>query len=305
MGVDQLIGLLVTVTLIEMMFAVGLGVRLADVVLATSDTRLIARAVLVNDAAVPLAAVFLLLAVNADPPVAAGILILAVCPGAPYGPPLTALAGGNTAVSVGLMVILAGSSVLVAPLLLAVLLPFVTGRSGLQVDPLSLVGAILTTQLFPLCVGLAVNHWRPDQAVRWLGPSVAVGKILNAITLVVILASQFPRLLDVGPGGVLGMMILLGLSLGAGWSSGGQDDENRRAVALTTAIRNVGLGLEITVATFPGTSAVTAVLVYGLVQLLGSLLVTLQWHRASRRERGAATIGRARAPGSAAERQRP
>ena len=40
----------------------------------------------------------------------------------------------------------------------------------------------------------------------------------------------------------MGMLILLGLSLGAGWSAGAQDDENRKAVALTTAIRNVGLG---------------------------------------------------------------
>lgn len=97
MNLNQLISLLVAVTLIEMMLATGLGVRLADVILATRDTRLIARMALVNYVAVPLAAILLLLAVDADPPVAAGILILAVCPGAPYGPPPTGLAGGKTA----------------------------------------------------------------------------------------------------------------------------------------------------------------------------------------------------------------
>ena len=83
----------------------------------------------------------------------------------------------------------------------------------------------------------------------------------------------------------MGMLIVLGLSLGAGWSAGGQDDENRKAVALTTAIRTIGHGLEITAGAFPGRSAVTAVLVYGLVQQLKSLLLALRWHRASSRAR--------------------
>jgi hypothetical protein len=61
--------------------------------------------------------------------VAAGFLILASCPGAPFGPPITAIARGNLAVSAALMVILAGSSVIAAPFLLRVLLPLVSGAS--------------------------------------------------------------------------------------------------------------------------------------------------------------------------------
>jgi bile acid:Na+ symporter, BASS family len=210
---------------------------------------------------------------------AAGILILAVCPGAPYAPPLTALARGGTATSVGLMVILAGSSVVIAPLLLFFLLPPTTGGAGLHVEPLRLLGAIMATQLLPLCCGLAVNHWRPDWAARWLAPATAIGKVLNTATLAVMLISQFPRLLDIKPGGILAMLILLGVSLGAGWSAGGRRDQDRRALALTTTIRNVGLGLVIASSTFAGTSAVATVMIYGLLQLLGSFLLALWWRR--------------------------
>jgi bile acid:Na+ symporter, BASS family len=212
--------------------------------------------------------------------VAAGILILAVCPGAPYGPPLTALARGTTATSVGLMVILAGSSVVLAPLLLSVLLPLTTGGADLHVDPLGMLAAIVVTQLLPLCGGLVVSHWRPALAARWLSPMIAISKILNAATLALILTFQFPQLLDVvHPGGIIGMLILLGVSLGAGWIAGGPGSSDRRAMALTTAIRNVGLGLVITAGAFAGTPAATAVLVYGLVQLLGSFLLALWWRR--------------------------
>jgi len=280
MSLDQVISLLVAVTLIEMSFATGLGVRLADVVGAAKDGQQLLGAGLANYVAVPAAAVTLILLVDADPLVAAGILILAVCPGAPYGPPLTALARGTTATSVGLMVILAGSSVVLAPLLLSVLLPLTTGGADLHVDPLGMLAATMVIQLLPLCCGLAVSHWRPALAERWRSPMIAISKILNAATLALILISQFPQLLDVvRPGGIIGMLILLGASLGAGWIAGGPGSGDRKAVALTTAIRNVGLGLVITAGAFAGTPAATAVLVYGLVQLLGSFLLALWWRR--------------------------
>jgi bile acid:Na+ symporter, BASS family len=280
MSLDQVISVLVSVTLIEMSFATGLGVRLADVVGAAKDGQQLLGAGLANYVAVPAAAVTLILLLDADPLLAAGILILAVCPGAPYGPPLTALARGATATSIGLMVLLAGSSVVLAPLLLSVLLPLTTGGADLQVSPLGMLAAIAVTQLLPLCGGLAISHWRTALAARWLSPMIAISKILNAATLVLILTAQFPQLLDVvRPGGILAMLILLGVSLGAGWIAGGRRSGNRKAVALTTAIRNVGLGLVITAGAFSGTPAATAVLVYGLVQLLGSFLLALWWRR--------------------------
>ncbi len=279
MSLDYMIGPLVAVTLIELMVTTGLGVRFADVMDAARNWRLVARAGLANYVGVPATAVLLLLLLDPDPMVSAGVLILAVCPGAPYGPPLTAIAGGTTAISVGLMVILAGSSVFVAPAVLSLLLHFTSDGGKLHVDAIGMLGLMLATQLLPLCCGLAVNQWRPDLAARWLRPAIAISKVLNAATLAVILASQFPRLLSVRFIGIVGMLVLLVVSLLIGWFSGGKRDKDRRAVALTTAIRNFGLGVEITAGAFAGTSAVTAVLAYGLVQLLGSFAMALWWRR--------------------------
>src|SRR5438105_1547955 len=122
---NQLINLLASITLLEMMVAIGLGVSIGDLLHVASDWRLVSKAVLASYVCVPAAAVGLLIAFQTDPIVAAGFLICAVCPGAPYSPPFTGMAKGNVSVSVGLMVILAGSSALAAPLLLQVLLPVV------------------------------------------------------------------------------------------------------------------------------------------------------------------------------------
>src|SRR5690348_16234129 len=116
MTVNQLINVLAWITLLEMMVTTGLGVSF-DVVRVVRMCP-VARALMANYVLVPASAIGLLLLINATPMVAAGVLIAAVCPGAPYGPPFTAMAKGNVVTSVGLMVILAGSSAIIAPLLL-------------------------------------------------------------------------------------------------------------------------------------------------------------------------------------------
>src|SRR5437899_898244 len=113
--INQLVNVLASITLFEMMVAIGLGVSVAEVPRVAADWRLVGKAAVASYLLVPAAAVGLLILFHADPFVAAGFLIAAVCPGAPYGPPFTGIAKGNVVVSVGLMVILAASSALAAP----------------------------------------------------------------------------------------------------------------------------------------------------------------------------------------------
>jgi BASS family bile acid:Na+ symporter len=50
-------------------------------------------------------------------------------------------------------------------------------------------------------------------------------------------------------------------------------------MALTTSLRNVGVGLVIAAGNFAGTAAVTAALAYGILEIVGSLLLALWWAR--------------------------
>jgi BASS family bile acid:Na+ symporter len=277
--IDRLINILVTITLVEMMIAIGLGVTFADLSAVVRNWRLAGRAALANYVGVPAMTVGLLLLIDPHPMVAAGFLILAVCPGAPYGPPLTAMAKGNIAVAVGLMVILAGSSALLAPLLLYGLLPLVSRDEPLTVDATRILSTLLATQLVPLCVGVAVRHWRPLLAERLQKPANLASKLLNLAAVASILAVQFNELAAIRPRGVLGMLALLAGSWAAGWLLGGQGVDARKAMTLTTSLRNVGVGLVIASGAFAGTPAVTAVLAFGLFAVVGSLLLALGWAR--------------------------
>jgi BASS family bile acid:Na+ symporter len=279
MTVDRLINVLVMVTLIEMMVAVGLNVTFVDLAGVSRNVGLLTRAALANYVCFPAATVALLLAYDANPMVAAGFLILAVCPGAPYGPPFAALARGNVAVAVGLMVILAGSSAIIAPILLYFLLPLVSGREPLAIDATRIVGTLLVTQLVPLCVGVALRQHRPALADRLRKPAQVASTVLNLLALGFILVTQFHLLTEIRLRGFAGILALLIASWVAGWLLGGPALDMRKTMTLTTSLRNVGVGLVIATGAFAGTPAVTATLAYGLFAVVGSLLLALGWAR--------------------------
>jgi BASS family bile acid:Na+ symporter len=280
MSLDRLINILVTITLIEMMVSIGLRVTFAEIAGVARNWQLIARAVSANYLFVPAVAIALLILFDASPMVAAAFLILAVCPGAPFGPPIAGIARANVPMAVGLMVILAGSSAIVSPLLLQMLLPWVAGGEAVRIDLVGMLVALLVTQLLPLLVGLLVKHRRPQLADRLLSPFELVGKVLNLGVAALILTSQFHMLTEIRVRGFAGMLILLAASLVIGWLAGGSGSDDRRTLALTTALRNVGLGLVIVTANFSGTPAVSAALAYGIVEVFGSLLVATWWGKA-------------------------
>jgi bile acid:Na+ symporter, BASS family len=279
MSIDRIVSVLVNVTLIQLMATIGLGVTAPQIAAVATNVRLVTAAAVANYVLVPLCAVALLLAFKSPPLVAAGFLIVAVCPGAPYGPPFTALAKGDIPVSAGLMALLAASSAFLSPLALKLLLPLVAGDQDLAIDVVKMDATLLATQLLPLAVGVLIRARRPNLAERLAGPSKRLSLLLNVLTVGLIVAVQTRFLLGVRPIGYVGMLALALASVGAGWILGGPGGSRRTAMAFSTGVRNVGVGLVIATSSFPGTPTVTAALAYALFQTLALALLALIWGR--------------------------
>jgi BASS family bile acid:Na+ symporter len=281
----QLINLAASITLFEMMVAIGLGVPGSEVARVAADWRLIGKAALASYVIVPAAAASLLILFQADPYVAAGFLIVAVCPGAPYGPPLTGITKGNVSLAVGLMVILAGSSAVAAPLLLKLLLPAVLQRlpalpadsPPLAVNALQVVTTLMLAQFLPLCAGMLIRWWKPGLADRLKKPANWLSMILNLLTLGLILYAQFDMLIGVPLRGYVGMLILVLASVAAGWLLG--DAGARSAMVMATSVRNVGVGLVIVTGAFAGTRAVAAATAFAIFQTILMVGIAVIWGR--------------------------
>jgi BASS family bile acid:Na+ symporter len=277
MNTASVIPFLNVASLVTIMLATGLTVNLEVVGTSLKRVWLVVLGLAANFFLVPLVTVALLTAFQSDPLVSAGFLILAVCPGAPLGPVLTHVARADVSLATGMMVLLAGLSVVTSPLLLDLLLAWVAPESNVSIDNRAMLVTLMLTQMLPLAIGLAVHKRAPTIAQRLAHPVRAIGNVLLLALLGAILLSQYETLFAIRSQAWLAMSALLLTSLAIGWFSGGRDATTRKAMSLTTGTRNVAVGLVIAGCSLAGTPAVTAVVAYGLISTLGALASAILW----------------------------
>ena len=183
------------------------------------------------------------------------------------------------------MVILAGSSALLAPLLLQVLLPFVLqflpalppDGPALALDGGKIILTLLVAQFLPLCIGFAVRRCA-TLAGRLKKPANLLSMVLNLTMLGLILYVQFDMLSAIPLRGFVGMLALVIAGVAAGWLLGGKG--NRSAMVMATSVRNVGVSLVIVTGAFAGTRAVVAATALrALFQTIVMALIALGWGR--------------------------
>jgi BASS family bile acid:Na+ symporter len=279
MDSHQLINALVTITLVEMMVAIGLAVSLDDVIAAARDGRRVVRIVTANYLVVPAVTLLLVEWLVDSESLAVGLFILAVFPGSSYGPPFTAFARADVPLSVGMMVLLAASSAIVGPVLLRQLLQLTSVNTSRTFDFLPVIGFLGLLQLLPLVAGIAIRRFRPNAAARLRGPAELFSKILNAVSMTCILVTHWRHAVQLDRAGFLAMLILLAASLAAGFLTGGPEPTSRKAMALTTSLRNVGVGVVIASSRAFEPAVLTTVISYVIVEMIGSLLLALYWGR--------------------------
>jgi BASS family bile acid:Na+ symporter len=270
---EQLVGVLNVTALVAIMLSMGLQVQAHEVWAAARPGRLVVLCLLANYLLVPIAALTLLTLFQANPLVSIGFLILAISPGAPVAPPMSAIAKGNLPLAVSMMVMLAGLSPILTPTLLSLLAPRVAPDAEIQINMWAIARTLVVAQLAPLALGLAIHYWRPKFSARIESPLRKVANVLLIALIGLIIATQFQMLVDIQFRAWFGMTLLLGASLAIGWFSGRPKIADQTTIALTTANRNVAVGLVIATSNFAGTPAVLAVVAYGLFSILGSLVI--------------------------------
>jgi BASS family bile acid:Na+ symporter len=267
----DLIRILTAAALVAIMLSQGMRVKLADVVHTLRNPLRLGLGVVANFALVPAATLALLAVFRPDPLVCVGFLLLAVCPGAPVGPPFVGIARGDVPAAIGQMVVLAALSVVLAPALLAVLLPRFVPDSDLRIDYVAIVRSLLVAQIVPLAAGLAFQSRFARLAERLSAPLGSLATVLLLAVVGLVIGQEFQSLSTIRWQAWLGMLLLLLASLAIGWLCGGPGPQARKTLALTTAVRNAAVALVIATANFAGTPAMTAVVACSLVSIFGTL----------------------------------
>jgi predicted Na+-dependent transporter len=107
------------------------------------------------------------------------------------------------------MVVSAALSVVLAPLLLALLLARLPGAGSLTIDYLGIAKTLLLSQIIPLGLALAFHRWRPDLAARFAKPAGMVQNALVVAVFVCGLVAQFDQLAKFSLWAFGGMLLLV------------------------------------------------------------------------------------------------
>lgn len=258
-------------SVIFLMLGVGLRTAFGQVIVVARQVRLIGLGVLANFVVVPVLIYLSLVWLPLTSDVKIGIMLMVAAPIAPMAPPFVGMARGNVAYAVGLMTIVALLSVPLTPLILDFALPKST--EGVVLDPMQIIKTLLIAQLIPIAVGMAIRQVSPKWAERLLKFVPIIGQFGLIVGVGLLLAKDAKQILSLGllPHLVMALMVIGFLFIGDWMLIGGTDD-NRRSLAVSTAIRNVPLAFLIAGENFPDTVVAPVVLLFGVFTMVFSVV---------------------------------
>ncbi|PWJ20324.1 bile acid:sodium symporter family protein [Jannaschia seohaensis] len=248
MTTETIIEVAVPVAVFVMMFALGLGLTLADFRSALARPRALLLGVLSQIVLVPIAGALFVSVLRQEVDLALGIVLLTLCPGAAMSNMLSRIAGGDVALSVSLTAV----SNLLSAVTLPALYLLMAGRflgadvTALAFGDLTLRVVIVAT--VPVLLGMAIRSLLPRVVERH---EQAVFRICLAVFLAIIGWSflQIADALQFGLALIGWQLVLLTfLLLGLGFALAllcGLSGPQRRTIAIETGVQNSGLGLAV------------------------------------------------------------
>jgi len=258
--------ILAAIMLASLTFGAGLQVKRTHLVEMFKNTGLLIRMLIANILIVPALGYALAKVFRLPTEVETGFLLMAIAPGVPFVLASVRKRGGHLALAVEMALLLPLVSILTIPITAALVLP--PGASAHIPIGRFLVTLVLF-QFVPLLLGIFVGERAPAAAQRLGGPMQMVF-FAAAIGLIGLMMQKLVHdvALVYGSNGMWAMLCIVLLSLGTGWLLGGPAREDRRVLALGTALRNVGLGALVATSNFQSEQVAATVIVYFLIQFV-------------------------------------
>ena len=256
---ETLAQLSVLVFVISSMLSMGLSLTTKQIIDPLRDIRLVVLALVANFVVVPIVAYVLTLALSLDESISIGLILVSTAAGAPFLPKLVEVAKGNTAFSVGLMVLLMIVTIIFLPLVLPLLL------QGVEVNPLDIAQSLVVMMLIPLAIGLFIKARYEDSAEK-IRPTFAMAANIGILVLIVLgVVLNFEAMIDlVGSLGILAALIFLIVALGAGYLLGGSARSIKSVMALGTGQRNLSAAIVVAAQNFDS-DVLTYILVFAMI----------------------------------------
>ncbi len=273
------------------MFGVALDLRVEDFRAVARQPRGAAIGLIAQFVILPAATYALTRLLDPMPSIALGMILVAACPGGNISNIITHLAGGNTALSIGMTALSTTAAVVMTPLNLTFWGSLDPDTAAIlrevSLQPIDLLLTIFTILGVPLVLGMALAAKRPVLAAALRRP-MKVLSVLFFITIVALaLIANWDHFLAY-VGVVMGIVAVhnataLGLGFGAARLVG-LPARDARAVSIEVGIQNSGLGLTLIFTFFAGLGGMALVTAWwGVWHIVAGLTLAGAWSLLDRR----------------------
>jgi BASS family bile acid:Na+ symporter len=250
MDAAQLIRLDITVSVLLLVFALGLRATVADTTYLLRRPSKLLAALTAMFLVVPLAAVALAYFFRFKFPVEVALLAMAVSPVPPILPGKQLKLGGRAGYVYGLLVAVSLAAIVLVPLIIDVMSRIFPRDT--HTDSGDVAKILGVSVLLPVVAGLAVRHLAPSLANRLEPLASRVGNLLLAVGLMPVLVMSTPPIWTlIGDGTLVAILAVVGVGLAAGHLLGGPEADDRRALAIASCMRHPGVAMTIGRLNFP------------------------------------------------------
>jgi BASS family bile acid:Na+ symporter len=277
MSLATVVLLLIKVSIMLSVFAIGLKATFADTIYLFRCPGKLLRAFVSMFVIMPLFALLIYSTFELNPPLKLALVALSVSPLPPILPNKAMKAGGREDYTIGLLTATAVLSVVVIPLTME-LVERISGVP-LQMRARDVAALMLSSVLAPLLLGMGVRYLWSSFAERAAKPIAIVGMAVLILACLPILFTSVRAILTyVGDGTLIALSSFALVGMIVGHLLGGPDLKGRAVLAIATSSRHPAVALAIGHANFPNQKLGPFVLVY---LVLSAILATpyLSWAR--------------------------
>ncbi|WP_036194726.1 bile acid:sodium symporter family protein [Maribacter antarcticus] len=180
---DSTTGIILAISLIIIMFGMGLSLTLGDFKRVFVFPKAIIIGLCCQIIILPLIGYTIATSLQLSPTIAIGVMLLAACPGGPTSNMLTFLAKGDLALSVSLTAVASVLTIFTIPLIVQFAVHEFSNQSQVvNVDALTMIKQLTIIVLIPVTVGMWVKHKFDKFASRMEKPV----KVASAIIFILV-----------------------------------------------------------------------------------------------------------------------
>lgn len=271
MNLQTLIPLVLKISVLLNVFAIGLRASPGDVTYLFRRPGELFRVLLAMNVIMPLVALALVFTLDLAPEVKIALVLLSVSPIPPLLPKKIVKSGGRDSYAMGLLIAVALLAIIFVPVAMEILERIF--KLPMRMTAASIAVLVVKTIVLPIGLGVGLRRVAPALAERLAKPIALVAGIALLACVAAILVVAAPAIRSIaGTTALIALAVFVVVGLGVGHFLGGPVPENRTALAISTASRHPGIALAIAQVNFPQQKlAMAVVLLYLLVNALVSM----------------------------------